>query len=140
MYEKRTSKRIDMELAVEGQLVKRNFRTPLTQNIKLKTSDISKGGMRLKWPSGWKCETCDNCAGWIFNRDCQLKKGMDEPLNRDLNIGIRIRLRFLKKSINDREYYAKIVWKTDSAKSKSGYDTGLSFIGADNELIREFNL
>ncbi len=94
MLEKRSSRRVDMELVIEGQLIKRNFKTPLTQPIRLKTYDVSKGGARLKWPTGWNCQVCDYCAGWIFNRDCKLKKGMDESLNRDLNVGIRIKLRF----------------------------------------------
>lgn len=140
MLEKRSSRRVDMELVIEGQLIKRNFKTPLTQPIRLKTYDVSKGGARLKWPTGWNCQVCDYCAGWIFNRDCKLKKGMDEPLNRDLNVGIRIKLRFFKKSLNDKEYYAKIVWRDSASKSKSGYDAGLSFIDADRELISELGL
>ena len=140
MFEKRSSKRIDMELLVEAQLVKRNYKTPLTQPIKIKTSDISRGGARLKWPSGWNCESCNNCAGWIFNRDCKLKESMDEPLNRDLNLGIRIKLKFSKKSLANYEYYAKIVWRTSAHRSKSSYDAGLSFVDADRELISELGL
>ncbi len=140
MHEKRSSKRTNMDLAVECQLVKRNFITPLTGLIKVKASDISSGGVRLKWPSGWNCSTCDKCAGWIFNRDCHLKVEMDEPLNRNLNVGLRIKMRFLKKSLKNREYCAKIIWTSPTAKIKSGYDTGLSFMDADRVLERELSL
>ena len=140
MYERRRNKRIDMDLTVECQLVKRNFKTPLSGPINIKTADVSKGGARLKWPSGWNCAVCDNCPGWIFNMDCKLKKDMQEPLTRGLNVGIRIKLRFLKKPLNKREYYAKIIWTTSTAKSKSGYDAGLSFIDADRDLEKELGL
>jgi c-di-GMP-binding flagellar brake protein YcgR len=134
MHEKRTTKRIDLDLIVEGQLVKRNFKTPLTAPIRVRTVDVSKGGARLRWPAGWDCESCDNCAGWVF------KKGMSQPLDRNLNIGIRIKLRFHKKSLSDREYYAKIVWTQSEARTRSAYEAGLSFIDADRELERELGL
>lgn len=140
MYERRRNKRIDMDLTVVCQLVKRNFITPLTGLIKVKTADISRGGVCLKWPSGWNCETCDKCAGWVFNKDCNLKEGMDEPLNRNLNAGLRIKMRFLKKSLNNREYCAKIIWTSSAVKTKSGYDAGLSFIDADRDLEKELGL
>ena len=140
MFEKRATKRIDMEVMVEGQLVKRNFRTPLTHPIRIKTTNVSKGGACLKWPSGWDCKTCDKCAGWIFNRNCKLKDAMDEPLNRDLNVGIRIKLKFLSNPLRDREYCAKIVWRNSTPKSRSGYNAGLSFIDADRDLERELGL
>jgi hypothetical protein len=134
MHERRTDKRIEMNLTLEVQLIKRNYKTPLTGQIKLKTKDVSKGGACLKWPRGWKCPECDNCPGWVFNKDCKLKKGMSEPLDRRLNEGTRIKLRFQKRPLDKKEYYAKVVWIDNKSDADHGYDAGLSFIDADRQL------
>lgn len=136
--ERRKLKKYKIKIPVESQIVKRNLRTPLTGVIPTTTRDLSLGGIKLKWPKGWKCENCSNCLGWIFNEECRLKADMELKVNRNLNSGLIVKLKFLNSFLRDKDYYAKVVWTNNLKYAQPTYDTGLSFINRDKDIERLF--
>lgn len=131
--ERRRHRRFDIEVPFHGQLLRRNKRTMVTNEIPVFSRDISLGGVKLNWPKSWKCPKCVNCLGWVFNSGCRFKKGKSERVNRLLDKGIVFKIIIKMEDSQSHEILSEIAWTAKPEEEKEHYEVGLNFIKVNKE-------
>ena len=137
--EKRRQKRSSVEVRFLGQLLRKDKRTVLTNEIPVLSKDISLGGVRLSWPKGWKCDKCSNCLGWVFNFNCRFKSNNTNRINRIVDGDVVLKVIFQEKDDSSKEVLSKVVWAEEPQKEDLHYDIGLSFIKLDKAVEEDIN-
>ena len=129
--EKRRQKRSNIKVQLLGQLLRKDKRTALTNEIPVLSKDISRGGIRLSWPKSWKCGKCSNCLGWVFNFNCRFKSNNANRINRIVDRDVVLKVIFQEKDNNSREVLSRVVWTEESQEEDLHYDVGLNFVKLD---------
>lgn len=124
--ERRKHKRFNVNISMKGQLLRKDKKTVLTEEIPLSSKDISQGGMRLDWPKEWKCSRCSKCLGWIFNFNCRFKDNTTNRINRTVDEEVAIKL-IIDHEDGSHEIISKIAWSQDPDADESSYDVGINF-------------
>ena len=94
--EKRQFPRFKIRLPVRFRILDKERKTYITNDTDAHLEDVSKGGMRLSIPHGWDCPECNNCLGWAYNLDCDLKNGHTREVSRCLTANFQFEI-----SLND---------------------------------------
>ena len=131
--ESRKHKRFNVKISLLGQLLRKGRRITLTEKIPVLSKDISLGGIRLRWPKGWKCNRCTNCLGWVFNFGCRFKNNSNNRINRTLDQEVIIRLILKVKDDKPQEILARIIWVEEPQDKQEHYDVGFNFIKVSKE-------
>jgi hypothetical protein len=132
LEEKRKHKRFDITKTLNTRICRKDGRTLLTGEIPVASEDISRGGMRLRWPKSWQCSKCNKCLGWVFNHDCRFKNTETNKINRDIDEEILLKVTIDSKDIA-KDVFMKVVWTSNTDESRDYYDVGLNFVKKDRD-------
>jgi len=137
MSERRKYKRVDVNVAVNGKLVDPQKKVDITGEIPLKAKNLSEGGVLLEWPRSWKCDTCSNCLGWVYNFNCKLKEegqGGDE-FNKELVPEMHITIQIVPgNDIGPVNALIKVNWvRSPEGESYDKYHIGASFVEGEKQ-------
>ncbi len=131
--ERRRHKRYNINIGLKSQILRKDKKTKLTEDIPVRTKDISLGGMRLNWPKKWECKTCTKCLGWVFNFGCPLKRDSAREINHMLDREIILNIVIDIKGKEPQKILTRVVWVDKQREAKNNYDLGLNFIDLDRK-------
>jgi len=132
--DRREHKRYNIGVLLKGQILRKDKKVKLTEDIPVLSKDVSLGGIRLNWPKKWECKRCNRCLGWVFNFGCRYKKELARKINRELDQEIILKIKIDVEKGGVQEVLAKVVW-TQIKEKEDNYDVGLNFIDTDKKSI-----
>jgi len=132
LKERRKHRRYNIKALLKSQILRKDKKVELTEDIPVFSKDISLGGIRLNWPKKWECKRCNRCLGWVFNFGCRYKKDVARKINRELDQEIILKIKIDVEKGRAQEVLAKVAW-TQVKKEKDNYDVGLNFVDTDKK-------
>jgi len=132
--DRRKHKRYNIKALFKGQILRKDKKVRLTEDIPVFSKDVSLSGIRLNWPKKWECKRCTRCLGWVFNFGCRYKKEIAQRINRELDQEVILKIKIDIEKGEAQEVLARVVW-TQIKEEEDNYDVGLNFIDIDEESI-----
>ncbi len=138
MAQRRKYSRLSIEIPVKCKILDRHKKKEISHEIISATCNLCEGGVCLKWPKSWSCESCTNCLAWIFNYSCTLKEeaSLGES-NKHLTPATFVQIQLDSPLIDSSiKLAAKVAW-VNSEEEKDSYGIGLSFLKDEEDKLEE---